>query len=101
MWGLLATVLRFLPYLGFWIATAIPFLLALASPTWFQPIATIALFGVLELITNHLEPSLYGASTGLSTVAVLGAALFWAWLWGAVGLLMSTPLTVVLVVMGK
>jgi predicted PurR-regulated permease PerM len=101
MWGLLAIVLRFLPYLGFWIATAIPFLLALASPGWIQPIATACLFGILQLISNNVEPSLYGTSTGLSSVALLGAALFWAWLWGPVGLLLSTPLTVVLVVMGK
>lgn len=101
MWGLLATMLRFIPYLGFWLAAGIPFLLALASPTWFQPVATLLLFGILELIANNLEPSLYGSSTGLSSVAVLGAALFWAWLWGAVGLLLSTPLTVVLVVMGR
>jgi hypothetical protein len=101
MWGLLATILRFVPYLGFWLAAAIPLLLALASPTWFQPVATIVLFGLLELIANNVEPTLYGSSTGLSSVAVLGAALFWAWLWGAVGLLLSTPLTVVLVVMGR
>lgn len=101
MWGMLATVLRFLPYLGFWIAVAIPFFLALASPTWFQPMATIGLFGTLELVVNQLEPVLYGSSTGLSSVAVLGAALFWTWLWGAVGLLLSTPMTVLLVVMGK
>jgi predicted PurR-regulated permease PerM len=101
MWGMLATVLRFLPYLGFWIALAIPFFLALASPSWHQPIETVFLFGTLELVVNQLEPGLYGSSTGLSSVAVLGAALFWTWLWGGVGLLLSTPLTVVLVVMGK
>ena len=101
MWGMLATVLRFLPYLGFWIAAAIPFFLALASPTWQQPVATVCLFGALELAMNQLEPALYGSSTGLSSVAVLSAALFWTWLWGAVGLILSTPLTVLLVVMGK
>ncbi|HEY3319264.1 MAG TPA: AI-2E family transporter [Planctomycetota bacterium] len=101
MWGLLATVLRFLPYLGFWIAAVIPFLLALAAPTWFQPAATLCLFAGLELLANNLEPRLYGSSTGLSSVAVLGSALFWAWLWGVTGLLLSTPLTVVLVVVGK
>lgn len=101
LWGLLAAALRFLPYLGVWIAAVIPFLLALASPGWFQSVATLCLFAVLELLANNLEPRLYGSSTGLSSVAVLGAALFWAWLWGPIGLLLSTPLTVVLVVVGK
>ena len=75
MWGLLATALRFLPYLGFWIAIAVPFFLALASPTWSQPLETVCLFGSLELVVNQLEPALYGSSTGLSSVAVLAAAL--------------------------
>lgn len=101
IWGLLATALRFIPLLGFWLSAAIPLLLALASPTWVQPLQTIALYGTVELIMNFLEPRLFGSSTGLSTVAILGASLFWAWLWGAIGLLLAVPLTVVLVVMGR
>jgi len=64
--------------------------------------ATVALFVGIELLTNNiLEPLLYGASTGMSAVAVLVAAVFWTWLWGPIGLLLSTPLTVILVVLGK
>ncbi len=101
MWGMLSMILRFIPYLGFWMAAGIPFLLALASPSWFQPVATLSLFALLELVTNNVEPGLYGTSTGLSSLAVLAAALFWGWLWGPMGLLLSTPLSVVLVVLGK
>lgn len=101
MWGMMSMILRFIPYLGFWMAAAIPFLLALASPSWFQPVGTLVLFGLLEAVANNLEPGLYGSSTGLSSLAVLAAALFWGWLWGPMGLLLSTPLSVVLVVLGK
>jgi len=102
LWGLLATVLRFLPYLGPWLAAAFPIMLSLAAPGWTQPALTIGLFVVIELISNNvIEPVLYGSSTGLSAVAVLAAAVFWTWLWGLLGLLLSTPLTVLLVVVGK
>ncbi|HYG76007.1 MAG TPA: AI-2E family transporter [Planctomycetota bacterium] len=102
MWGLLATVLRYLPYLGPWMAAAMPILLSFTGEGWSQPLYTIGLFLVLELISNNvMEPWLYGASTGITSVAVLLAAGFWTWLWGLPGLLLSTPLTVLLVVMGK
>jgi predicted PurR-regulated permease PerM len=103
LWGLLATLLRFIPYLGAWIAAAFPMVLSLAiAPGWTMPAETLALFLVVELITNNvLEPWLYGTSTGLSTMAVILAAAFWTWLWGAPGLLLATPLTVCIVVMGK
>ena len=102
LWGLMATVLRFLPYLGPWLAAAFPILLSLAAPGWTQPLLTVALFVVIELISNNVvEPLLYGSSTGLSPVAVLAAAVFWTWLWGLLSLLLATPLTVLLVVMGK
>jgi predicted PurR-regulated permease PerM len=103
LWGLLATLLRYLPYIGAWIAASLPILLSLAVfDDWGHLIAVVGLFLALELVVaNFIEPWLYGSTTGLSTVAVIFAAVFWAWLWGPVGLLLSTPLTVCLVVMGK
>ena len=103
LWGLFATVLRFVPYLGPVIAALVPIALSFAvAPGWTTPLLTIALFVTLELFSNNvLEPWLYGSSTGLSPVAVLVAAVFWTTLWGPVGLLLSTPLTVCLVVLGR
>lgn len=103
LWGLLATVLRFVPYLGPILAAVAPIALSLAvDPSWTTPLLTIALFVVLELFTNNvLEPWLYGASTGLSPLALIVAAVFWTTLWGPVGLLLATPLTVCLVVLGR
>jgi predicted PurR-regulated permease PerM len=103
LWGCLATVLRFIPYLGPVLGALFPIALSFAvAPGWTLPLLTIALFVVLELFSNNvLEPWLYGSSTGLSPVAVLVAAVFWTMLWGPIGLLMSTPLTVCLVVLGR
>jgi len=103
LWGLMATLLRFIPYLGPWLAASMPCALAFAvDPGWGMLIGTLAVFVVMELITyNVLEPWLYGSSTGISPVAILGAAVFWTWLWGPVGLLLATPLTVCLVVIGR
>ncbi len=103
LWGLLATLLRFIPYIGAWIALGFPLVLALAvTTTWSMPIETLALFAGIELVTsNVLEPWLYGAHTGLSPVAIMLATIFWTWLWGGVGLLMATPLTVCVAVLGK
>jgi predicted PurR-regulated permease PerM len=103
LWGALATVLRFIPYVGPWIAAAFPILLSLASsPGWGPPLLTISLFIVLELISNNvMEPWLYGSSTGVTPIALIVAALVWTWLWGPVGLVLSTPLTVCMVVMGR
>lgn len=103
LWGALAAVLRFIPYLGPWIAAAFPVLLSLASsPGWVIPLMTLALFIVLELISNNvMEPWLYGSSTGVTPIALIVAALVWTWLWGPVGLVLATPLTVCLVVMGS
>jgi predicted PurR-regulated permease PerM len=103
LWGGLATVLRFVPYVGPWIAAVPPLLLSLAvTPTWMGPLLTLGLFLALELVTgNVLEPWLYGASTGVSSFALIIAAVFWTTLWGPIGLLLSTPLTVCLVVMGR
>ena len=103
LWGALSTVLRFIPYLGPWIAAAFPILLSLAvSPDWMAPLLTIGLFIVLELFSNNvMEPWLYGSSTGVTPMALIVAALVWTWLWGPVGLVLATPLTVCLVVMGR
>lgn len=103
LWGLLAVLLRFIPYIGPWIAAAMPILLAFAAFDGYVPLlATAGLFVVMELISNNImEPWLYGTSTGMSSVAVLISAVFWTWLWGPLGLLLATPLTVCLVVLGK
>lgn len=103
LWGMLATTLRFIPYIGPWIAAAMPVCLSMAiSTSWVAPILTIVLFVALELFSNNIiEPWLYGKNTGVSAVAVLLAAVFWTWLWGIVGLLLATPLTVCLLVLGK
>ena len=103
LWGILAATLRFIPYIGPWIAAAMPIALAMAiSKDWVAPIGAVALFVVLELVSNNIvEPWLYGKKTGMSAVAVLVAAVFWTWLWGIAGLLLATPLTVCLLVIGK
>ncbi len=103
LWGFLAFSLRFVPYLGTWVAAGLLFVYAVATlPGWTLPLAVLACFVVLEVATaNAVEPLLFGHSTGSSPLALLLAAAFWTWLWGPVGLLLSTPLTVVLVVLGK
>ncbi len=103
LWGALATLLRFIPYVGPWIAAVFPITLSLAvSPDWMAPALTLGLFVVLELFSNNvMEPWLYGASTGVTPMALIVAALVWTWLWGPVGLILATPLTVCLVVMGR
>ena len=102
-WGLLGMVLRFLPYIGAWIAAALPLALSLAIfESWTQPVLTVGLFVAVELaVANFVEPWLYGASTEISPLAVVVSALFWTWLWGGVGLVLATPLTVCLAVAGK
>lgn len=103
VWAVLATLLRFVPYVGPWIAAAGPILLAIGvAPGWGKFGWTFGLYVVLELVAaNVVEPYLYGSSTGISAIAILVAAVFWTWLWGPVGLLLSTPLTVCLVVVGR
>jgi predicted PurR-regulated permease PerM len=103
LWGLLCAVLRFIPYIGPWIGASLPLIISLAVYKGFGVFgATIGMFVVVELISNNfMEPWLYGSSTGMSTIAILVSAVFWTWLWGPIGLLLSTPLTVVLVVLGK
>ncbi|MBL8848520.1 MAG: AI-2E family transporter [Planctomycetaceae bacterium] len=103
LWGLLAMLLRFVPYVGPIIASVTPVALSLAVfEGWTLPLATAALFIVLELVTNNiLEPWLYGSSTGVSTLGIITAAVFWTWLWGPVGLVLATPLTVCITVMAR
>ena len=103
LWGAFATVLRFIPYVGPWIAAAMPIMLSLAvSPGWVMPLLAVGLFVVLELLSNNiLEPWLYGSSTGVAPIALIFAAVCWTWLWGPVGLVLATPMTVCLVVMGR
>ncbi len=103
LWGACAAVLRFIPYLGPSIGAAIPIALSLAvSPGWLMPLLTIGLFVVLELLSNNvMEPWVYGSNTGVSPVALIFSAVCWTWLWGPVGLVLSTPMTVCLVVMGR
>lgn len=103
LWGLLAAMFRYIPFVGTIIAATIPFTLAFAvDPGWSMLLSAVALYVTLELvITNAIEPRLYGSSTGLSALAVLIAAMFWATLWGPIGLILSTPITVCLVVLGR
>jgi predicted PurR-regulated permease PerM len=103
LWGLLTLILRFVPYIGSVLSAAFPLFLAVAvSPDWTALLWTGALFVAVELITsNVVEPWLYGSRTGLSPLAIIVAAIFWTFLWGPLGLVLSTPLTVCLVVLGR
>lgn len=103
LWGLLATVLRFIPFLGPVIASAFPIMLSFAVDSgWTLPLLCIALFVAVELFSNNVvEPWLYGSATGLSSLAIIVAAVVWTTLWGPIGLLLATPLTVCLVVLGR
>ncbi|HEY1374841.1 MAG TPA: AI-2E family transporter [Candidatus Binatia bacterium] len=103
MWGLFAGLLRFIPYAGVWIGLVLPSALAWAIfPGWLWPLVVIGLFLVLEFtVAMILEPLLYGHSAGVSQIALLIAIAFWAWIWGPVGMIMATPMTVCLVVLGK
>jgi predicted PurR-regulated permease PerM len=103
LWATLAGVLRFVPYVGVWIAALCSVLLAAAvDPGWTLALTTLGLFVVVELIAGQLvEPQLYGHTTGLSPLSVVIAAIFWSWLWGPIGLIVSTPLTMCLLVAGR
>src|SRR5437660_4172895 len=103
LWGLLGVLLRFVPYIGGPLTAVVPCALAIAvSPGWGVFFSTVLLFIAVETVTaNLIEPWIYARTTGRSSVAVVAAATFWAWLWGPVGLLLATPLTVCLVVLGR
>ena len=103
MWGIIAALMRFVPYIGSYIAAGGPILLAAAvDPGWSKALWVGALFLVTEPVMGQLvEPMLYGRSTGLSPISVVLSAIFWGWLWGPVGLIISTPLTLCFVVLGR
>jgi predicted PurR-regulated permease PerM len=103
LWGALAAALRFVPFVGAAISAALPIAISLAVfDGWTRPSLVVALFVANELVSNNvLEPWLYGSSTGISTIGILASTVFWAWLWGPVGLVMATPLTVCLTVVGR
>ena len=103
LWGILAMLLRFVPYLGAWIAAAFPIAVSFAvDPGWTKTLLTAGFFLVTEpVIGQFIEPYLYGHTTGLSPVAVVISATFWTWLWGPIGLVLSTPLAVCLGVLGR
>jgi len=103
LWGALTAVLRFVPYIGVWLAALLAALLAAAvTPGWTLLLVTLGLFVIVEMLVSQLvEPQLYGHATGLSPLAVVVSAIFWSWLWGPMGLVLSTPLTLCLVVVGR
>jgi predicted PurR-regulated permease PerM len=103
VWGVLAGILRFVPFVGPVLGIIFPLALALSVGTgWSMALWTIGLFVALEGVTGQvIEPIFHGRSTGLTPIAIIMAATFWAWLWGPVGLVLATPLTVVLVVLGR
>ncbi len=103
LWGIFTALMRFVPYIGSFIAGAVPVLLAAAvDPGWSMALWTLALFVISEPIMGHVvEPLVYGQSTGLSPFAVVVSAIFWTWLWGPMGLILATPVTLCLVVLGR
>ncbi len=103
LWAVLTTVLRFVPYVGVFVAAGSAGLMAAAvDPGWSMMFMTLGLFAAVELLAAQVvEPQLYGHSTGLSPLSVVVAAIFWSWIWGPIGLLVSTPLTLCLVVGGR
>ncbi len=103
LWGAVAAVMRFVPYVGPMISAVFPVALAFAvDPGWSMVLWTVGLIVALEMVVNNvIEPWLYGASTGLSAMSLMVSATFWTTLWGPVGLIMSTPLTVCLLVIGR
>ena len=103
LWAVLMALFRFIPFVGTWIAVLLPLSLSFATvPGWQQPLMILGYFAVLDIVTaNIVEPLLFGHHTGVSPLALLLAAAFWAWVWGPMGLLLSTPLTVCLAVVGQ
>jgi len=103
LWGALAGILRFIPYLGTWAIAGVLALFSIAIfPGWTQPLTVFGIFLALELIVFYaVEPLVLGHGTGVSPIALLLSAAFWAWLWGPIGLILATPMTVCLMVLGK
>ncbi len=103
LWGVLAFVLRFIPFIGAWIALALPLLVAFATGTgWTEPLLVIAVFAVVDgVVTYVFEPLLYGRTTGISALALLISSALWTVLWGPIGLLLAPPITACLVILGR
>lgn len=103
LFGVIAALLRFVPYIGIWIAAILAvFLAAAIQPQWTMAVYTLILFIVVDLVAGQIaEPLLYGHRSGLSPLAVVVAAIFWSWLWGPIGLVLSTPLTLCVVTLGR
>jgi predicted PurR-regulated permease PerM len=103
LFGVVAALLRFVPYIGIWIAAVLAVCLAAAiQPQWTMAVWTLILFIVVDVVAGQIaEPFLYGHRSGLSPLAVIVAAIFWSWLWGPVGLVLSTPLTLCVVTLGR
>jgi len=103
LWGFLAFLVRFIPFIGTWLAGLLPLVFSFAtSETWFQPIAVVVFTLTLGILVNNVvEPLLVSRSTGVSPVGLVIAAAFWTWLWGPIGLVLSTPITVCLAVLGR
>jgi predicted PurR-regulated permease PerM len=103
LWAFTIAMLRFIPYIGIWIAATLPLLVSLATSTnWFQPLAVVGAFVIFEpLVGMVLEPILFGHTIGISKLAMLISITFWTWMWGPVGLLLATPLTACLFVIAK
>jgi AI-2E family transporter/B12 binding domain len=102
LWGCLAAMMRFIPYVGAAVAFLLPMVFSVAHfPGWRQPLEVAAFFGAVEIALTYLEPLIYGKTTGVSALGLLVAAVFWTWLWGLLGTLLSTPLTLCLAVLGK
>ncbi|HEX4414006.1 MAG TPA: AI-2E family transporter [Lacipirellulaceae bacterium] len=102
-WGVLGFSLRFIPYIGTWISASLPIIVSVAlSPGWTQPVLVLGWYLVMELIFNNVvEPLVYGSTTGVSTIGVMLSAIFWTWLWGPIGLILSMPMTVCLLVAAR
>ena len=102
LWGCLAAMMRFIPYVGAAVAFGLPVVFSVAHfPGWRQPLEVFAFFGLIELGLSYLEPVVYGKTTGVSALGLLVAVAFWTWLWGLLGTLLSTPMTLCLAVLGK
>ena len=103
LWGMIATLMRYVPYIGTWIGLILPVLFSLAvSDGWWQPLSILGLFVGLEVFCNNvIEPKLFSTSMGVSEVALLLSAAFWAFMWGPIGLIISGPITTCLLVLGK
>jgi predicted PurR-regulated permease PerM len=103
LWGLGAAILRYVPYVGPFVAALLPITVSLVTaPGWHQPLLVLGMFVVYELLSNNvMEPLLYGHSVGLSAIAIIISAIFWTWLWGPIGLVLATPLTACLVVLSR